>query len=84
LKVFPNNEVMHIASVNERYILVGLKTGPVQVFDNFQFFRTLDQVDQMCSCTMFSSKVVLIGSNQKVYTLLAESLELVHEVSTSD
>ena len=31
-----------------------------------------------------SPKLVLIGSKQRVFTLLAESLELVHVVSTSD
>jgi hypothetical protein len=40
---------MHICTAGDKYLLVGLKSGPVYVYGDNKYVKQQDQLDQMCS-----------------------------------
>ncbi len=74
---------MHVSQVNNIFILVGLKSGPVHAYQDFEFKKILENVDQMC-CSLTTDQLLFIGGMQKVYMLHSFSLELIDSISTSE
>ena len=74
---------MHVCEVNNTYVLVGLKSGPIHAYQDFSYKKTIHGADQMC-CSLVVDMFLFIGGMQKVYMLSTTSLELISSVATSE
>jgi len=81
---YKDDRVMHINNVHNKYLLVGLKTGPVEIYDQVtkQLVKRFD-FEQMCS-SLVMGEFLFIGAMKMVHLLNAHTLEYYDRISTSE